>query len=55
MALSAKDEREFKGYLRQCTDRQVVGVWEKERDAGRTEYRLLAEIEAARRGVDLPR
>lgn len=51
--MTKKDESEFRGYLRQCTDRQVRGVYEKERDAGRTDYMRLAEIEAARRGIEV--
>jgi hypothetical protein len=50
--LSAQDIREFTAYLRNCTDRQVLGVLEKERSAGRDDYAALAEAEAARRGLD---
>ena len=49
------DRDDFKGYLRGCTDAQVQGVYEKERDAGRTDYRRLAEDEAERRGLELIR
>ena len=52
--MTAQDEREFRGYLRQCSDRQVIGVYEKERAASRTDYMRLAEIEAARRGLEVP-
>lgn len=51
--MTARDMREFAGYLRQCTDAQVRGVYEKERDAGREDYAVLAEIEAARRGIEV--
>jgi hypothetical protein len=51
--MDANDMREFMGYLRQCTDRQVRGVYEKERDAGREDYALLAQAEASRRGIAL--
>jgi hypothetical protein len=53
MPITAKDIREFTGYLRHCTDAQVRGVYQKEKQAGRDEYVALAEIEAARRGLDL--
>ena len=51
--MSKKDRLEFTSYLRQCTDRQVQGVYEKEKRANRKGYMHLAEIEAARRGLDL--
>lgn len=51
--MTKREEAEFRQYLRQCTDRQVRGVYEKERDAGRTDYMRLAEIEAAARKIDL--
>jgi hypothetical protein len=51
--ISAQDIREFNGYLANCTDDQVRGVYEKERDAGREEYAELARTEANRRGIVL--
>lgn len=51
--MNAKDKREFQAYLQACTDRQVRGVYEKERDAGRRDYARLAEAEAATRGITL--
>jgi hypothetical protein len=51
VTITAQDIREFAGYLRNCTDAQVRGVWEKETKAGRDEYAALAEIEADRRGL----
>ena len=51
--LSDRDYTEFRGYLRNCTDAQVRGVYEKEREAGRTEYRRLAEQEANARGIEV--
>lgn len=51
--LSAADIRDFNGYLRNCSDNQVRGVYEKERDAGRDAYAELARTEANRRGIDL--
>lgn len=50
--MTNQDKLEFKQYLRQCTDKQVLGVLEKERGAGREDYANLAEIEAARRGLE---
>jgi hypothetical protein len=49
--ISANDIREFCGYLRNCTDAQVRGVYDKEKKAGREEYVALAELEAVRRGL----
>jgi hypothetical protein len=51
--MTSKDKREFQLYLVNCTDKQVIGVYEKERDAGRNDYATLAQIEAAKRGVTL--
>lgn len=50
--VSNKDKAEFAAYLRQCTDRQVIGVWQKEHDARRRQYEALAYNEAARRGIE---
>jgi len=52
MALEGNEIREFCGYLRQCTDRQVLGVLEKERNACRFDYAALAEAEAIRRNLE---
>lgn len=49
--MTADDIREFSGYLRNCTDAQVRGVYEKEKKAGRDVYVALTEIEAERRGL----
>ena len=51
--LSAKDIREFRGYLRSATDRQVQGIYDKEKSAGRDDYAELAVAEAESRGIDL--
>jgi hypothetical protein len=51
--MTAHDMREFRGYLKNCTDRQVRGVYEKERDAGRDDYAELALAEAEARGIVL--
>ncbi|HSX22282.1 MAG TPA: hypothetical protein VLE97_05855 [Gaiellaceae bacterium] len=50
---SAQDIREFRGFLRNATDRQVQGIYEKERRAGRDDYAELAVAEAERRGLFL--
>lgn len=47
--MTDRERREFEQYLRQCTDRQVLGVLDKERAAGRKDYVDLAKAEALRR------
>jgi hypothetical protein len=49
--MTTQDRKEFEGYLRQCTDRQVYGVLAKERRAGRADYADLARNELARRNL----
>ena len=51
--MTSRDRREFQLYLRNCTDRQVQGVYDKEKEAGRSEYAELAQEEAANRGIAL--
>ncbi len=51
--MTTQDKREFQQYLRQCTDRQVQGVYDKEKEAGRMDYAELACDEAYRRGLEL--
>ena len=51
--IDASDIRDFSGYLRNCTDRQVQGVYDKEKTAGREPYAELAINEAHRRGINL--
>lgn len=51
--MNAQDMREFRAYLKQCTDNQVRGVYEKERDAGRDDYAELALAEAEARGISV--
>ena len=51
--LSARDVREFRGFLRNATDRQVQGIYDKEKGAGRDDYAELAVAEAERRGIVL--
>ena len=53
--LSDRDIREFRGFLRSATDRQVQGIYDKEKRAGRDDYAALAVAEAQRRGLELSR
>jgi hypothetical protein len=54
-AQAAQDIREFSNFLRSATDRQVQGIFDKEKWAGRDEYAALAMEEAQRRGIELVR
>lgn len=47
----ASDVRGFALYVRQCTDAQVRGVYDRERAAGRMDMAAIATLEAARRGL----
>lgn len=49
--MNAEDMREFRAYLKQCTNNQVRGVYEKEHGAGREDYAELARAEAEARGI----
>jgi len=49
--MTKQERSEFRGYLRQCTDRQVYGVLEKERNANRETEIELATAELDRRGL----
>lgn len=51
--ISGRDIREFRGFLRDATDRQIQGIYEKEKRAGRDEYVELTVAEAESRGIDL--
>lgn len=51
--MTAQDRKEFKSYLRSCTDKQVQGVYDKERAAGRSTYAEMAQDEAERREIQL--
>lgn len=51
--LTTREKDDFAGYLRNCTDNQVRGCYEKERSAGRTAYVNLCKAEANRRGIEL--
>lgn len=46
-----KDKREFIAYLRQCTDSQVQGCYEKEKAAKRQKYANLCRLELAKRNM----
>lgn len=49
--MTAQDMREFNEYLRQCSDAQVEGAWEKETEADREDYAELAWQELIRRDL----
>lgn len=49
--ISKQDKDDFTAYLQRCTDTQVLGVYEKERNAGRRAYAKIARAEAQRRGL----
>lgn len=51
--ISQRERDDFAQYLRQCSDAQVQGVFEKERAARRQVYTNLARLEATRRGITL--
>lgn len=51
--MTRKDKTEFEGYLRNCTDKQVQGVYDREKEARRMDYAALAVSEAERRGITL--
>ena len=51
--MTESDREEFIAYLKGCTDRQVVGVYEKEMAAGRKDYAELAKHEAELRRIEL--
>lgn len=47
--MTRRDAFEFRGYLRNCTDAQVFGVWSKEYDAQRYDFAALAAQELGKR------
>lgn len=49
--MTNQDRTEFVAYLQACTDSQVRGVLEKEREAKRKDYVDLAKAELERRGL----
>jgi hypothetical protein len=50
--MTAREANDFRGYLRNCTNDQVMAVLDKEREAGRPEW-VLAAMEAEKRGLYL--
>lgn len=53
--MTTQERQNFKAYLRNCTNNQVQGVYDKEKAAGREEEMELAVDEADRRGIPLNR
>lgn len=53
--LTLQDVREFAVYLHNASDRQVQGIFDREKGAGRDEYAALAMEEAQLRGIELDR
>lgn len=51
--MTSQERKNFKEYLRNCTNAQVQGVYDKEKAAGREEEMELAIEEAERRGISL--
>lgn len=51
--MKAQDKIEFHEYFMGCTDRQILGVLEKETKAGRKGYRDIALREARKRDLDV--
>jgi hypothetical protein len=51
--MTQQEKREFREYLRNCTNRQVQGVYDKEKAANRHQEMELAIQEAERRGIQL--
>jgi len=46
-------QREFESYLEQMSDRQLQGVYDREKSAGRKTEMLLCRLEAAKRSIRL--
>jgi hypothetical protein len=51
--MTTNDWKEFRSYLKNCTDSQVQGVYDKEKQAGRDDYAELAVAEAEFRNIEL--
>lgn len=51
--MDATDMREFRQYLKQCTDKQVRGVYEFEMEHRREDYAELAKAEGEARGFNV--
>jgi len=45
------DFESFRQYCENCTDAQVIAVYEKEHEAGRAAYAAIAKAVASRRGL----
>jgi hypothetical protein len=52
--MNTDDLCNFRGYLKNCTDAQVYGVYEKESKAKRKNYVELAVMELVHRKLTLP-
>lgn len=53
MNISAQDIQEFRGYLKNCTNNQVQGCYDREKHAGRGAFVELCKAEAENRGIEL--
>lgn len=49
--MTEQDRVEFDLYLKAMTNKQVLGVYQKERDADRKDYAELAYLELCKRGM----
>lgn len=49
--MTAKDRREFTAFCKQATDKQIVNIYYKEKEARRPEYAEIAWNEATWRRV----
>lgn len=49
--ISQDDREDFRGYCRNCTDSQVLAVFDKEKAANRRVYAQIAREEAIKRGL----
>lgn len=50
-SMTMKERNNYIAYLTNCTDRQVIGCYKKEKKANRDDYAILALEEAVRRGL----
>jgi hypothetical protein len=51
----SEDMEEFMAYLKTLSNAQVQGCYDKERDAKRLHFAVLARAEAEKRGIELTR
>lgn len=49
--MNSQDRKEFALFCKQATDTQIINIYRKERDAGRSDYALLAKQEMSKRGL----